>query len=332
MKNQKGFSIIELMIALVIGVIIVGGIVYIFVSNKNAYEFTNALSTVQQNARFVNDSIRNDIQNAGYMGCYSLGQINIKNTLNENPPPFEYDTSQAIDGYNGTGSGWLPSTSNLPTDVTNMASKSDDILVVRYDDGSTDMPLAKTMPNSSATIFIKSNLSKPTINNGDILMITDCQKGALFQVTNYTNSSGGIQHNTGKSNSPGNATKTLSDSGSFSADAKIIKLNTKIYFVANSSDKNLKGQSIKSLWLKNGNAAPIELVEGVDSFQLLYGVDTDNDNIPNIYETADKITNFNNVSAVELLLTVDSVQNLNQSGPIKKSFITTFKMRNRGVQ
>jgi type IV pilus assembly protein PilW len=330
MNKNKGFSIVELMIAMVLTLMILGGLFSIFISNKQSFELQKGLSMIQQNSRFVIDALQKDVQNAGYVGCYSLGNMATKNALNVDPPPFENDYSQAIIGYEGTGSGWAPNATDLPSDVRNMASKDSDIMVVRYSDEDSNLPLVKSMPNTSATIFVKEKLANPPIKDGDIVLITDCQKGAIFQITNYTNSSGGVQHNTGKSVSPGNKTKLLADSGSFSTDAMLVKLETVIYFVAPSSDENIRDESVNSLWKKVGTADPIELVQGVSEFNLRYGEDKDNDGIPNRYALANDVTDFANVSSVSLDLVVNSVNKI-ENELMEKQFHSVFKIRNRGV-
>lgn len=331
MNKQKGFSIIELMIAMVLSLLVLGGLFTIFISNKQNFELQKGLSMIQQNSRFVIDALQKDIQNAGYVGCYSLGNMATKNALNVDPPPFESDYSEAIIGYEGTGSGWSPNANNLPADVRAMASQDSDILVVRYSDGDSNLPLVKAMPNSSATIFIKDKLANPPIKDGDIVLITDCQKAAIFQITNYTNSSGGVQHNIGKSVSPGNKTKLLADSGSYSTDSMLVKLQTVIYFVAPSSDENVRGEVVNSLWKKVGTEDPIELVQGISEFDVRYGEDRDGDGIPNRYALATDVNDFENVSSVSLDLVVNSVNNI-ENELMEKKFNSVFKIRNRGVQ
>jgi type IV pilus assembly protein PilW len=65
-----------------------------------------------------------------------------------------------------------------------------------------------------------------------------------------------------------------------------------------------------SLWRRIGGDAPEELVEGVDSFQLLFGVDTSApaDRIVDNYVTANSVTNWANVISIRLGLLVRSVE------------------------
>ncbi len=52
----------------------------------------------------------------------------------------------------------------------------------------------------------------------------------------------------------------------------------------------------------NGTA----LIAGVENLQLEYGVDNDGDEIPNTYQTADAVTDFNQVVAVRLAVLISS--------------------------
>lgn len=65
--KQTGFTIIELMIALAIGMILVIGIANIFGSNKKAYRYNEALAGMFDNGSFALDFINNTIAQAGYI-------------------------------------------------------------------------------------------------------------------------------------------------------------------------------------------------------------------------------------------------------------------------
>ena len=51
-RHNRGFSILELMIALLLGVVVVAGIVQLFVGNSRTYDLVNAQSRLQENARY----------------------------------------------------------------------------------------------------------------------------------------------------------------------------------------------------------------------------------------------------------------------------------------
>ena len=69
MKRQNGFSVLELLVALGLGLLVVAGIVQLFVGNSRTYEIVNAQARLQENARFAFEFISRPARMAGYSGC-----------------------------------------------------------------------------------------------------------------------------------------------------------------------------------------------------------------------------------------------------------------------
>jgi type IV pilus assembly protein PilW len=74
--KNKGFSIVEIMIALAIGLILTGFILSIFVNNKKSYDTNNRVIEVNSNIRFALSLIQSDLDNAGF-----YGGLNSKDTI-----------------------------------------------------------------------------------------------------------------------------------------------------------------------------------------------------------------------------------------------------------
>ena len=68
-KRMRGLSLVELMVAITIGAILLGGAVTLFINNRDTYKTTNELSRLQETARYALDMIVKDIRMAGYFGC-----------------------------------------------------------------------------------------------------------------------------------------------------------------------------------------------------------------------------------------------------------------------
>ena len=68
-KRQSGFSIFELMIALMLGLVVVSGIVQLFSGNSRTYDLVNAQSRVQENARFAVQFLARDLRMADWAEC-----------------------------------------------------------------------------------------------------------------------------------------------------------------------------------------------------------------------------------------------------------------------
>jgi len=74
-----------------------------------------------------------------------------------------------------------------------------------------------------------------------------------------------------------------------------------------------------------------ELVEGIENLQMLFGEDTDNDNIPNYYVSAENISDMAQAISVRITLIARTLEaNLTTNGGrITRSFTSTITLRNR---
>lgn len=66
LKRQSGLSLVELMIAMVIGLIVLAGLAQILLSGKRSYGTQSGLGTMQENARFALYFLQRDIAKAGF--------------------------------------------------------------------------------------------------------------------------------------------------------------------------------------------------------------------------------------------------------------------------
>jgi type IV pilus assembly protein PilW len=65
---QKGFSLVELMVAMLISSIVVIGIIQIFVSNRESFRVQANLGRLQENSRFALEHFSRVVRLAGYQG------------------------------------------------------------------------------------------------------------------------------------------------------------------------------------------------------------------------------------------------------------------------
>lgn len=65
-KNESGFSIIELLVALAIGLIILGVMVKVFIYQQKAYDVQGSVTEMQQNVRGAMDMIVDELKMAGF--------------------------------------------------------------------------------------------------------------------------------------------------------------------------------------------------------------------------------------------------------------------------
>ncbi|HRL92206.1 MAG TPA: PilW family protein [Pseudomonas sp.] len=316
--SQKGLSLIELMVAMAIGLFLLLGVSKIFLDSKRTYSFQQSLARIQENGRMAQEFMGRDIRMAGYTGCASGDYSSITNTLN-NSTTLNYDFSRGIRGYDVGAS--------VPSDLSALSPApliNTDVLVLKGPVG--DGVNVVGNKGSDANIEVKVISSEPGacadaservsgICAGDILMVADCTKARVFQATN-TQKSGSPQtlkivHSA--TGTPGNLVSSWGGNGAnafpeamFDTDAEIIKMNTVYYYIATGAS----GQP--ALWqaIVPGIAAQ-EILEGVESLQLIYGRDTNSDLVPDRYETATAVTTANawdKVGAIRIQLLMRSVE------------------------
>lgn len=78
---QKGMSLIELMIALLIGLLLSAAIITVYMSNKKTFWDSEAAASLQENSRFAMKLITQDLRMAGYYGGVSYKVVNKKTVV-----------------------------------------------------------------------------------------------------------------------------------------------------------------------------------------------------------------------------------------------------------
>lgn len=66
--RQRGLSLIELMVSMVIGLVLIAGAFYVYANTRSAFGTNSAISAMQDNARFVLAVLEPEIQLAGFWG------------------------------------------------------------------------------------------------------------------------------------------------------------------------------------------------------------------------------------------------------------------------
>jgi type IV pilus assembly protein PilW len=96
-KTSKGFGLVEIMIALVLGLIVVMGIIQIFSSTRATYQSQNSAARMQEDARFVLSKLIQEIRMVGMYGCLKFDTAVINGAVA--PPailstPLQWDSTR----------------------------------------------------------------------------------------------------------------------------------------------------------------------------------------------------------------------------------------------
>ncbi len=268
--GQKGLSLVELMIAMVIGLILLTGILQITIANSDNSRMHEQMSRVQEAGRFAIDVLSKDIRMADFWGCISSA-TKLTNNLDPSSSSFaglEFD--RGVGGEDGASGG--------PDSIT-LSGAIGTGLIVQPPYG----------PQASSNVKVPAGNS---LEQFDIVVLSDCLAGDIFEIVNANpGGSGTVDHNTGTvAVGPGNYNPDPTcPSGHclskvYRGDAQIYGLQSLTYFIQQAAFEEPK--LVRSL---NGNA-PVELVSGIEDMQLEYGVDTDGNSVADYYKTATQIT------------------------------------------
>jgi type IV pilus assembly protein PilW len=291
--SQRGAGLVEIMIALTLGLLLTAGLFQVYLGSKQSYRLQDSMTRRQEALRYAVMLLTKDLRMSGYRGCLrDTGQV--KNTLNS-PGNYLYNFAQHVQGFNANVNSWLPA---LDASLGTVVQGTDVLTVRRTSD--PGVYITQSMPNTSADLKVQDNLSPAPFvtGGGDVVLITDCGGAAVFQITQYTVASGNIVHNAGSGGGlpvPGNSTKDLGRR--YPVGSEIISISTVSYFIRDSASG-----TGPALWRRIGNAQEQELVEGIDNMQVLYGEDTDGDQVPDAYRTANSVVDWRNVTVARVAL------------------------------
>ncbi len=288
-RTQRGFTLIEVMVAMTIGLVISALVVTIFSASSSTYRAADTVGALQETGRVALESIDRDVQTAGFRGCNSNNVENSGPLINviATPTSFANDLGTAIQGYEYTGPGWTPA---LPPELTGAApapAANSDVLVVRVAVG---IPATLSGPMVSPTSDVPL-FSAAGFNAGDNVFIADCNETAAFRLTSIAGTS--LRHIVGP-----NTNASLGRD--FAEDALVMRFETHAYYVAPSSRDPA---TETSLWMLSSAAAgPVEVVEDVEGLQIQYGEDTDADYVANVFRKANSVVDFTQVVALQVNL------------------------------
>jgi type IV pilus assembly protein PilW len=309
--RARGFSLIELMIALTLALIVTAGVISVFVGSRSAFQATSGTAALTDSGRFALNFIANSVRSAGYMSCTTASHT--QGILNAGATSLPYSFNEALGGYEAKNTGASAAYSVAPPPVTGDGSvgdwttnpvgsldaslsglplKNNDVLVVRSTLRNAQSVYVSSIVDGAAQFTV--NTQGP-LAAGLLAMISDCSKGALFQITSVTPGANAVvTHNAG--GLPGNATASLPIS--FSVGSQVTPVDSVVYYIGKGADGD------GALFAYDLNATNTftasELVSDIEAMQILYGIDGNSTQIVSSYVTADQVIDFNTVMSVKI--------------------------------
>lgn len=263
-KHSRGFTLVEVMVALAIGALLLSGIVQVFISLKRTDRVALALSRVQEAGRTAVDTLAYDFRMIGYKGCADPAIVENINIIANNPPTTNF-IQTSLRGFDVTANNWSAGTELTTIDGATAKTarlNSDVISIMRASEISSGVD---DHENNNANIFVLTN--PLGLTQGDVAIISDCDNMDIFRITNVTASGGKIVFAHSNSNNSGNnLSKQYTDE-----NAKLMTFISNTYFVGDTGRKNSNGDIIYALYRRDLKGTVDEIVEGVENVQITYG-------------------------------------------------------------
>ncbi|USD22092.1 PilW family protein [Microbulbifer variabilis] len=315
MREQSGISLVELMVSITVGLVLLAGVTQLFLSSNLTFSTQNAMSRVQETGRLAIEFLSEDIRMAGYVGCANpsrhSGSGDMKNFLNDSDLiSYRYDV--AVEGEDSSKDvAGFPNAALAGTDAILIRSAFGSGVGVADMSNPTQIFVENTGVESGECDEGKDKYSG--FCEGDIVVVSSCSYVRVFQATGFVGASTsetiGIQHSDIASFEPGNkvavwGAETTDGHNSFGKDAQVINLESTFYYIAN-------GTSGRPSLFREVNGEQQELLEGVEDMQITYGLDINDDDVIDAYQTAEKIgsiLDWKKVSTVRLDLLVASIE------------------------
>jgi type IV pilus assembly protein PilW len=210
-RTQRGFSLVELMVAMAIGIFLMFGAVTVFTNSKRTYNENEIASRLQENLRFASEILTHDARMAGYYGCANTDipsttgnptklHSSIPAGLITNANHIIDVSGGGIEGWEGSAATaeWLPSgldisawiaapvASNAAMSAATfgapVSTGSPDAILIRHA-GGVHWEVTAQMANLTSAVSIDNTpVNGLSVTNDDLVSVSNCNSADVFQV------------------------------------------------------------------------------------------------------------------------------------------------------
>lgn len=297
-NRTRGFSLVELMLALVLGLLLVGGFLSLFSGSKATFQANEALARVQENVRFALNEMQLEsrgVTNTGFCGTRPEPSQHLNVTPGWQEAIFGANVNLMGWEYSGTADGesltldanyptaalgnWATQPRQLDGSTPTLALpgvfaasgtvrpvRDSDVVVVRNLIPIPGVSADNSTLQADAVIGLDGNHG---LSEGELVLVTDCNGADLFR-----NRSGGDQLSRASGGDCGDCPMNISPTGNWETlhqpHMQIYRVQIWGYFVGFNTARQQPG-----LYRINLSGCPCgaieEIVEGVENLQARFG-------------------------------------------------------------
>jgi len=272
-RSQTGFTLVELLIASMLGLFVTGIAMTSFVGHVRSAELGQALVALQTQARFALGEITAGVRSAGYIGCAgSTGavpalpeRLGVAATPRSTWRPLDgFTVGSSVwtpaypEGYGG--SGYTPPTGGPATPVPG----SDAILV--------EGGVSNGSPTSSGVAAdLSVELLEPAVGltRGALALIGDCTSVEVFQVKRLDERADG----TGSVVPDQPFLEAHDLNATFPLATRVMPYRRALYFIGDTGRSSENGEPVRALYEHLhpfADTVPAELADGVEAMVVRY--------------------------------------------------------------
>jgi type IV pilus assembly protein PilW len=330
-RASPGFTLVELMIAITLGMLLVLAFGSLYVGASRSYRTVDQSARIQENARFALAYIARDLRQSGLVNCYSPKRVPIKTIANAAALDFSLDNSFVV----------YDSSASLPTRFSALGRKAGTDVLVLQRLASDNVLLKSDQTNDTAPLILASN--PLSFKDGEILAVADCTSVNVFHAKVV--GSGTDTEISIKSGSNSSATFDADGVYKYARHAALSRLEEVVYFIKEEAGvpKLFRLQSVVGDGVVQ-NTSPEVLVEDVTDLQVQNILsDLDLDVKPTDrnatcatkdYEDPPTVANAPKSTGAVIKLVLRSpeggFQDVSSSGRLTKDVSIAMSMRNRG--
>ncbi|AXE35040.1 hypothetical protein DK843_12455 [Chromobacterium phragmitis] len=268
-RGWSGFSLVELMVAITIGLLLLTSLIGIMVGGRKDYSTNTGQGMLQNAGATLSSVISQTARSAGFFGCSGATTSNTlvaANGLlgNFNTPVIGFDavlasstlTLSSLNGSNdATLTDWTPT---LDSSLQGLVAKGSDVLVFSGQTNGSVPVWVNAYASAGSTAL--QTLSASGVAANDLLSVSNCGHSSIMQVSNIGSAG---------NNSVINLRQALD--ADFPVGSVAAPLSQTAYFVAQAAGtQSALYQAVYDGTTGSWQLTPV--VPGVDALQIWYGV------------------------------------------------------------
>lgn len=256
---QAGVSLVELMVALVLGLFLIFGAVTIYSKSRTTYRTTEAVARLQETARYAFDAIEPDVRMASYWGLASRPDYIVNRAGPDDDLPA--DLTDAATEIDACGANWAINLQEYIAGVNGADAVAWPLACDAFRDDWRE--------GTDVLVVRRGGETQPdTLTGGRIYLQTSRIQGAMFVAD-------------GTCTDPKSSACIPADYSPPASETR--ELLATAYYISNQSTARADVPSLRRKRLVNGSILDEEVVSGVEDLQVQFGIDTDGDTNADTY-------------------------------------------------